>query len=136
MARLQLRLAPVPSAPADARRAMAAWMTSIGASGRGTDDAVIVMSELVTNGLVHDGGDDIIVRADRIDGTLCIDVVTVPLRPGTAPYPRPNVGADETARGMVILEALCREVTTTQDPSGRRTLTCQLWLDAGRAPGR
>ena len=131
MARLELRLPPVSSAPADARHAIAAWLTSIAASRRHTDDVVIVISELVTNGLVHDGGDDIIVRADRVHGSLCIDVVTAAPQPGMVPYPRPNAGVDETGRGMAIVSALCQEITITEEPAGRRTVTCRIGLDAG-----
>jgi histidine kinase-like protein len=126
--RLELRLAPLPTAPARARRALADWM---GARARTKDGqaALVVVDELVMNGVVHDGGDDIVVRAEDGDGAVTIEVVTTPRAAGPPPFPRPNAEPDEVGRGMAVVAALCRDVNVHNDGFGRRIVCC--WLTLG-----
>lgn len=126
MTALELRLAPLPLACSHARHALRAWLGPVALSTRAGQDALVVVSELVTNGVVHDGGDNIVVRADNVDGCLEIQVVTTPRRPGTAPYPRPNVEPDEIGRGMTLVAAVCQDVQVHNDTVGRRVVTCSV----------
>lgn len=99
------------------------------AGGAGADDALVVVSELVTNGVVHDGGDDIKLRVEEADRCLTIDVVTTPRPEGLPPFPRPTADPNETGRGMTVVAALCQHVVTHNDSSGRRHVTCSIALD-------
>lgn len=135
MASLELCLSPLVSAPAEARHAIDPWLSSVGVVGSRAQDALVVVSELVTNGVLHDGGDDILVRADTVDGSLIIDVVTTPLPSGIAHHHRPNIDAAETGRGLTIVGALCQELTTTEDSSGRRTDSCRIDVGGALAEG-
>jgi len=88
----------------------------------------VVVDELVTNGVVHDGGHDIVVRAEDGIAALRIEVVTTPRADGTPPFPRPNVEPDEVGRGMAVVAALCQDVDVHNDVLGRRTVCCWLKL--------
>ena len=123
-----LRLAPVPTAPADARQAVAKWLAAQGTSGPPADDALLVVSELVTNGVIHDGGDHIALRAEHDGRCLTVTVVTTPRRPGVAAYERPAVGPDETGRGLGVVAAVCKDVLTHHQDAGARRTVCRLDL--------
>jgi hypothetical protein len=88
-------------------------------------DALVVVTELVTNGVIHNGGDEIVVCAEDHDESVGIWVRTTPLPSGHSPFPRPNVDAAETGRGMAMVAALCRDVRI-QNTDGRRVVTCEL----------
>jgi anti-sigma regulatory factor (Ser/Thr protein kinase) len=122
---LELRLPPIMSAPSKARHATSAWLADVGAAGGGALDAVLVVSELVANGVVHDGGDDIAVRAERTDGAVKIEVVTVP-----PPFGPPPVQAegDERGRGMALVAAVCEHLQVDEDAVGRRRVSCTVKL--------
>jgi len=125
---LELRLPPLPSASGEVRHALAAWLGPVAVNTRPGQDALLVATELVTNGVVHDGGDEITVRADKIGGAVQIEVVTTPRRPGTPPYPRPNFDADEVGRGMALVAAVCQDVQVHNDGDGRRVVNCSVKL--------
>jgi hypothetical protein len=63
MAPPELRVPPHCSTPAHARHAVAPWLVATGASSTAADDALVVISELVTNGIIRNGDGDIVVRA-------------------------------------------------------------------------
>jgi anti-sigma regulatory factor (Ser/Thr protein kinase) len=123
---LELRVPPVASAVADARHAAAAWLSGLGAFGRHSDDVLLVVSELVSNGVMHNGGDDIVVTAQRTPGCVHLDVVTTPRPRGTPPYSRPDAEVAATGRGLGIVAALCQHVSIHTEPGGRRTVTCSI----------
>ncbi len=87
-----------------------------------------MVDELVTNGVVHDGGDDIVVRAEDGIGAVTIEVITTPRAVGAPPFPRPNVEPDEVGRGMAVVAALCQDVDVHNDALGRRIVCCWLKL--------
>jgi anti-sigma regulatory factor (Ser/Thr protein kinase) len=91
-----------------------------------TESPILVVSELVSNGVVHGGGHEIDVSAD-LDGTdlLRIEVLTWE-RPAGA---LPTVAAeDETGgRGLGIVTSCCDEVLIRRT-AGRRRVTCTMRL--------
>ena len=123
----ELRLRPVASAPSEARQFLRRWLGNR-ARTPGGRDALLVVSELVTNGVIHDGGDDIVVRAEDGIEALTIEVVTTPRPEGVAPFPRPNVEPDEVGRGMAVVAAVCDDVDVHNDDFGRRIVCCYLTL--------
>jgi serine/threonine-protein kinase RsbW len=120
---LELRLHPLMSAPAQARHALAPWLAAIGAKGTAADDALLVVSELVTNGAIHSRDDDILVRADTADDEVFIEVVT-----RGRDDDGPSRGAAPAGRGMSIVADICRQVVSRNDPSGQRIIICSLKL--------
>lgn len=70
------------------------------------DDATLIVSELITNAILHSGGMQIQLTLDLRDGVLCIrvhDGVTGP-RP-TAQTPEDD---DEHGRGLVLVQEIAR----------------------------
>jgi len=126
MAGLALRLPPVPTAPAKARHALAAWLGERAATPEG-EDALLVVSELVTNGVVHNGGDEIVVRADDHGGGVDIGVTSTPL-PGPGAFGRRDGDGDGGGRAMAIVAAICGHVHVHNDERGRRVVSCGLTL--------
>ncbi|WP_217915912.1 ATP-binding protein [Miltoncostaea marina] len=95
-----LRLRPDASAPGRARRGL----EHLGLPRRVLDDAAIVLSELVTNCVVHGGGGDIEVRLE-VGPTLRLEVGDG--GPGFTPGPldMPLDGL-QGGRGLPLVEAL------------------------------
>jgi len=122
-AALALRLAPLPSATREARRATAEWLARRGVREATRGDTLLVVSELVTNGVLHGGTEDIVVNADDVCGRLTIQVVTSRRPEGLPAFPR---NGDGVGRGLRIVAALCECVNTHTDPLGRRTVTCEM----------
>ncbi|MFF4295024.1 ATP-binding protein [Streptomyces vinaceus] len=70
------------------------------------DDATLIVSELITNAILHSGGRQIQLTLDLDDGVLCIrvhDGVTGP-RP-TAQTPGDD---DEHGRGLILVQEIAR----------------------------
>ncbi len=70
---LRLTLDPSLSAPSQARDALAAWLDGINADVDMRDDLVLVISELVTNAVVH-AGSAAEVLASFDDGRIRLEV--------------------------------------------------------------
>ena len=121
-----LNVPPVAAAVAGSRHMAAAWLSGAGVLGASANDVLVVLSELVTNGVVHDGGDDIVVSASTTPGCVHLEVVTTPRPPGAAQYERPDADFGGTGRGMGIVAELCQDVTIHTEPSGQRTVTCAI----------
>jgi anti-sigma regulatory factor (Ser/Thr protein kinase) len=99
--------APRPDELPAARAALRTWLHDVGVDGEdATADVLIVTSELVTNGVFHDGGDMITLRADRQDGDVSIEVTTVDHLPGRHPTYREVEESLEGGRGLTIVRAL------------------------------
>jgi serine/threonine-protein kinase RsbW len=127
VAPFQVRVAPLVASPADARHAFAAWLAAAGIANGPLGDALVVLSELVTNGVMHGGPDDILVGAETNDRCLSIQVVTAPAPPSAHAFLRPS-DPGGTGRGLAIVGALCERVVTAHDASGRRTVNCSIML--------
>jgi anti-sigma regulatory factor (Ser/Thr protein kinase) len=122
----ELHIPPLPAAPGDARRALAAWLVGRGISICAAEPPVLVVSELVSNGVVHGDGHDIDVSAD-LDGPklLRIEVATHE-RPLGAPAAASDVDATG-GRGLGIVTSCCDEVRIRRTAGGRR-VTCTMHL--------
>jgi len=127
--RFKLRVPPVPLSSPEARHALAAWLAGIGYTADTAYGPLLVVSELVANGVIHDGGDDIIIDAAATDRNLCIEVETAPAPAGQTAYARQGLDPSETGRGMSIVAACCDEVVVYDDRAGRRHVTCNMVLE-------
>jgi len=114
---LTLQLPPAAVAPAVARRAAAPWLRETGVPDAAAANALLVISELVTDGVLHSGG-DIDIRAEVEGGALFIHVTTPP---SVLDAPREGV-----ALGLV--GACCDVVDIRDDVSGFRHVVCTIAL--------
>jgi anti-sigma regulatory factor (Ser/Thr protein kinase) len=120
------RFPPQPSELPAARAALRAWLHEVGVDGEdATSDVLVVSSELVTNGVFHDGGDLITLRADRQDGDVCIEVSTVDHPPGQHPTYRDVEDSDQGGRGLEIVRMLAHGYCVVRRDSERVT-ECQV----------
>jgi anti-sigma regulatory factor (Ser/Thr protein kinase) len=124
MATIELDLPPVAEAVPRARHRFQALLAAVGVPEDVSDAAVLVVSELVTNGVVHSGG-DIVLRAFIGSDEMHIEVVT-----DDGPADRPtDPGSDTDAgRGLNIVEAFTTGLTIDRAEPGRRRVTCQVPL--------
>ncbi|WP_262005039.1 SpoIIE family protein phosphatase [Streptomyces sp. FIT100] len=143
-------LAGNPSAASAARRfvrgALADWtrlgMVATRGADRLADDAVLVVSELVTNAVVHAGtGVKVLVRLDGAGdddpASLVVEVSDHhPTRAVRADAPDPGAasGEPEYGRGLHLVAALARSWGITYRP-GLKTVWARLALDGGGATG-
>jgi anti-sigma regulatory factor (Ser/Thr protein kinase) len=124
---LELSVSPTVEALRPIRVGVRKWLTEEGYSGADIDGVLLVVSELVTNGIIHDGGDNIEVRVGPY-GTrgVSIEVVTADRRPGDHPdHPRVVRDPSEAGRGLMIVGALTDELVV-QDRNGRRHTACRM----------
>jgi anti-sigma regulatory factor (Ser/Thr protein kinase) len=96
---LNVRLSPDLTAPALARRLVRAVLTEWGLPAL-VDDACLVTSEIVTNSVIHAGG-DLRLRVDLTDAALLVEV-----HDGSTEIPTLfDAGAqDENHRGILIID--------------------------------
>jgi anti-sigma regulatory factor (Ser/Thr protein kinase) len=115
------RLDPVPESAGRARRIVRALLPDWGL-GRLVEDVDLVVSELVTNALLH-SGEDTAVTEDPIrfelelsEGRLTACVIDSSPLP-----PRPEEAADtaESGRGLVLVEALAADWDWEDRPDGK-----------------
>src|ERR1700687_1694283 len=102
MATIELAVPPVAEAVPTARHRFQALLEGMGIAEAVRETAVLVVSELVTNGVIHDGGQDIILRAFIGDDDIRIEVLTADKPSGPTADVRPE---EETGRGLSIVEA-------------------------------
>jgi anti-sigma regulatory factor (Ser/Thr protein kinase) len=117
MEELRLHLSAAELAPADARRAVGAWLAGKGCPAEVVDDALLVVSELVTNSVTHAGSDSVLV-AVLDDHRLRIEVHDR--------HPDPPVPIDPTSSGgfgLAIIEAVCDAWGWAATDYGKRVWT-------------
>jgi anti-sigma regulatory factor (Ser/Thr protein kinase) len=106
------------------RATVRAFLNEVGVPPSRVDGILLVVSELVTNGVIHDGGDDIVLRVDGEDHKdLKVEVVTADRLPDQMPYDRKLVAREEAGRGLLIVDAFSDEVVTNE-VEGRRETMC------------
>jgi len=124
----EIAFPPNPDELPGARAALRTWLQEVGIDGEhATADVLIVTSELVTNGVFHDGGGPITLRAAEHRGDVSIEVTTVDHLPGHRPTYRDVEGSAEGGRGLTIVRALSRGYDVQQHDRQRVT-TC--WIPA------
>jgi hypothetical protein len=104
--RFRFELAAHPGSPAQARRLARARLTGWSVCEDTCDTAALVISELVTNAIVHTASG--VVVCELFDGG---DLVRIAVRdegcaPGE-PHPSPQRPDEEHGRGLFLVDALC-----------------------------
>ncbi|WP_052849979.1 ATP-binding protein [Streptomyces avicenniae] len=124
----RFELPAVPAAVATARRTTGERMRRWGVAGDARDTALLVMSELVTNAVLHSGGERVVCRVEARTELLFIEVADEGRGPGhgrTDPV-RPE---DECGRGLILLDALAsRWGVVAPDAAGG----CTVWAEIAR----
>ncbi len=105
--RFRFELAAHPGSPAQARRLTRARLTGWSVCEDTCETAALVVSELVTNAVVHTASSQIVCELQ--DGE---DLVRIAVRDeGCAPnesHPSPQLPEEEHGRGLLLVDALCR----------------------------
>ncbi|MET0459123.1 MAG: ATP-binding protein [Ilumatobacteraceae bacterium] len=105
-------------APRMARQAIGEWLAGLSCPERVKDDALLVVSELVTNAVVHAASEPVVVAAYD-EGRLRIEVHD---QDPTPPVVAPRSGADG-GFGMRIVDGLCDAWGWAATDSGKRVWT-------------
>ncbi len=127
---LEMKLAlSVPSTAemlSSVRHTVLDWLDGAGFRGERAHDVLVVVSELVTNGVIHDGGDDIELYLTKDDKGISIEVVSIGQRSiGEARQFRGVTGMSESGRGLIVVDALT-DVLSIEDNHGRHHVNCQV----------
>jgi anti-sigma regulatory factor (Ser/Thr protein kinase) len=112
-------VAEIPPARNDLRK----WLDGQGVDDERADDILIVASELITNGVIHDGGERITLRVVRRTDDVELEVTTVDRQASAPPFERQARDPAETGRGLLIVVCLSDDQTLTTH-GGHRTVTC------------
>jgi histidine kinase-like protein len=125
--RFRFELAAHPGSPAQARRLTRARLNGWSVCEDTCDTAALVVSELVTNAIVHTASEHIV--CELHDGT---DLVRIAVRDeGCAPgEPHPSAARpdDEHGRGLLLIDALSHAWGALEHGSG-----LVVWADLPRA---
>ncbi|GHH02930.1 ATPase [Streptomyces lanatus] len=124
--RFRFELAAHPGSPAQARRLTRARLNGWSVCEDTCDTAALVVSELVTNAIVHTASEHIV--CELHDGT---DLVRIAVRdegcaPGE-PHPAAARPEDEHGRGLLLIDALCHAWGAQEHGSG-----LVIWADLQR----
>ncbi|MCY0932363.1 ATP-binding protein [Streptomyces sp. H27-H1] len=123
---LMLRLLATPGAVPLARRAVREHLGA-GASY----DAELCVSELLTNVLTHLGeGTPVTLRITGRAARTRVELTDPD--PRAWPVPRCAAGAEESGRGLALLDALALKWGVARGP-GSKTVWCELELDPGHS---
>lgn len=104
--RFRFELAAHPGSPAQARRLTRARLTGWSVCEDTCDTAALVVSELVTNAIVHTASDMVVCELHDGDDLVRIAVRDQGCAPGE-PHPSPQRPEEEHGRGLILVEALC-----------------------------
>uniref|UniRef100_A0AAU1IDF8 ATP-binding protein n=1 Tax=Streptomyces sp. NBC_00180 TaxID=2903632 RepID=A0AAU1IDF8_9ACTN len=94
------------------------------------DVVMLIVTELLTNALLHSGSTEISLRISVEDG--CLRIAVRDGMPGSA-EPRAATDTAESGRGLMIVEALAAEHSGTWGTDGTETWCC-LALLGGEEP--
>ncbi|WP_338059194.1 ATP-binding protein [Streptomyces malaysiense] len=115
--RFRFELAAHPSAVARARRLAQARLTGWSVCADTCDSAALVISELVTNAIVHTVSTRVVCELYDRDDLVRIAVRDEGCAPGE-PHPSPQRPDEEHGRGLLLVEALCRSWGAQEQGSG------------------
>lgn len=105
--RFRFELAAHPGSPAQARRLTRARLTGWSVCEDTCDTAALVVSELVTNAIVHTASDVVVCELHDGEDLVRIAVRDEGFAPGE-PQPSPQRPEEEHGRGLLLIDALCR----------------------------
>ncbi|MGJ5988010.1 ATP-binding protein [Streptomyces acidiscabies] len=105
--RFRFELAAHPGSPAQARRLVRARLTGWAVCEDTCDSAALVITELVTNAIVHTAGGVVVCELQDGAEMLRIAVRDEGCAPGE-PRPSPQLPEEEHGRGLLLVDALCR----------------------------
>ncbi|GGJ26184.1 ATPase [Streptomyces brasiliensis] len=105
--RFRFELAAHPGSPAQARRLTRARLTGWSVCADTCDTAVLVVSELVTNAIVHTASSRVVCELHDHDDTVRIAVRDEGCAPGE-PHPSAQQPEEEHGRGLLLVDALCQ----------------------------
>jgi anti-sigma regulatory factor (Ser/Thr protein kinase) len=127
--RLALSVPPTAEMLSSVRHTVLDWLAGAGYRGERADDVLVVVSELVTNGVIHDGGDDIELYLTKDDNGISIEVVTIGQRSvREARQVRGVTGMAESGRGLIVVDALT-DALSIEDNRGRRHVICHVAIE-------
>lgn len=104
--RFRFELAAHPGSPAQARRLTRARLTGWSVCEDTCDSAALIVSELVTNAIVHTATDVVVCELHDGEELVRIAVRDQGCAPGQ-PQPSPQRGEEEHGRGLFLVDALC-----------------------------
>jgi anti-sigma regulatory factor (Ser/Thr protein kinase) len=106
MLQLEMTLAAVPAAPGAARQAVRNWFQSRHCGDDATDTAALLVTELVSNAVVHANGPSLWLTVDE----TATDVLHVAVRDGSQVIPRRSPEVPDVhrtgGRGLFMVDAL------------------------------
>lgn len=105
--RFRFELAAHPGSPAQARRLARARLTGWEVCADTCDTAALVITELVTNAIVHTASSRVVCELHDHEDTVRIAVQDEGCAPGE-PHPSPQRPDEEHGRGLLLVDALCR----------------------------
>ncbi|MFJ9866519.1 ATP-binding protein [Streptomyces sp. NPDC101165] len=105
--RFRFELAAHPGSPAQARRLTRARLTGWSVCADTCDNAALVISELVTNAIVHTASSRVVCELHDHDDMVRIAVRDEGCAPGE-PHPSPQRPDEEHGRGLLLVDALCQ----------------------------
>ncbi|MFF0228080.1 ATP-binding protein [Streptomyces sp. NPDC004629] len=105
--RFRFELAAHPGSPAQARRLTRDRLSGWSVCADTCDTAVLVISELVTNAIVHTASSRVVCELRDHDDVLRIAVRDEGCAPGD-PRPSPRRAEEEHGRGLLLVDAMCR----------------------------
>lgn len=105
--RFRFELAAHPGSPAQARRLTRARLTGWSVCEDTCDTAALVISELVTNAIVHTASTHVVCELHDHDDLVRIAVRDEGCAPGEH-HPSPRRPEEEHGRGLLLIDALCR----------------------------
>nr|BFD85444.1 hypothetical protein StreXyl84_48450 [Streptomyces sp. Xyl84] len=127
--RFRFELAAHPGSPAQARRLTRRRLTGWSVCEDTCDTAALVVSELVTNAIVHTASNQIVCELLDGDDLVRISVRDEGCAPGE-PHPSPQRPEEEHGRGLLLVEALCHAWGAQEQGPG-----LVVWAELPRATG-
>ncbi|WP_414496654.1 ATP-binding protein [Streptomyces sp. CRN 30] len=125
--RFRFELVAHPASVARARRLTRARLTGWALCEDTCDTAALVVSELVTNAIVHAAGERVVCELHDTEERMRIAVRDEGCAPGT-PRPSPRRPEEEHGRGLLLVEAVCRAWGAHEAGAG-----LLVWVDLPRS---
>jgi anti-sigma regulatory factor (Ser/Thr protein kinase) len=127
--RFRFELAAHPGSPAQARRLTRSRLKGWSVCEDTCDTAALVISELVTNAIVHTASSRVVCELYDRGDLVRISVRDEGSAPGE-PHPSPQRPEEEHGRGLLLVDALCRAWGVQQQGPG-----LMVWAELARTAG-